>query len=366
MRFGRLFPPKLLRAAIAALLISYPLGHIAWGQIGSDRYSSIVVEASGGNVLEAVNPDALRHPASLTKLMTLYMTFEGLQDRRISLNSPVPVSAYAASMEPAKLGLLPGSYLTVEQAILGLITKSANDAASALAELLGGSEDRFAQMMTLRARALGMSHSVFTNASGLPDPDQWTTARDLALLARRIQTDFPNQYPYFSTPSFVFHHRVVFNHDNLLKSYPGADGMKTGYTEASGHNLVTSALRGGVRLIGVVLGAGSNTERDTHMAVLLDRGFDDMDVPIEPRVARATGGLGLVGSAHAAAVATTRPPVSTIRGASSPSWGIQVGSYRTEPTAYQAASLARRALEVGELRVEVMTSHGHTGWRAQV
>ena len=186
-------------------------------------------------------------------------------------------------MEPSKLGLMPGTRLTVEEAILGLVTKSANDAAAALGELLGGSEDRFAQMMTLRARALGMSHTTFTNASGLPDPDQWTTARDLAILARHLLTDFPGFYPYFSTPSFTFQRRVIFNHDRMLQSYPGADGMKTGYTEASGHNLVTSAVHSGVRLIGVVLGASSNPERDAHMAALLNQGFDQLDVPPERR-----------------------------------------------------------------------------------
>ena len=178
---------------------------------------------------------------------------------------------------------MPGTRLTVEEAILGLVTKSANDAAAALGELLGGSEDRFAQMMTLRARALGMSRTTFTNASGLPDPDQWTTARDLAILARHLLTDFPGFYPYFSTRSFTFQRRVIFNHDRMLQSYPGADGMKTGYTEASGHNLVTSAVHSGVRLIGVVLGAASNPERDAHMAALLNQGFEQMDVPPERR-----------------------------------------------------------------------------------
>src|SRR5471030_3027070 len=253
----------------------------AQAQIGSARYSSIVVDAASGDVLEEVNADQLRHPASLTKMMTLYLTFEALRDRRIALDQPVPVSPYAASMEPTKLGLTPGTRLTVEQAILGLVTKSANDAAAAVAELLGGSQDRFAQMMTLRARALGMDHSTFMNASGLPNAEQWTTARDMAILSRRLINDFPGYYRYFSTPSFAWHRQVIVNHDNMLRTYPGADGLKTGYTEASGHNLVTSAVRGGVRLVGVVLGAATNPERDIHMASLLNQGFVQMDVPIE-------------------------------------------------------------------------------------
>src|SRR5476651_1195369 len=173
----------LLRCVMAAVgLTSLAMTAPAQAQIGSARYSSIVVDATSGDVLEEVNADQPRHPASLTKMMTLYLAFEALRDRRIALDQPVPVSPYAAAMEPTKLGLIPGTRLTVEQAILGLITKSANDAAAALAELLGGSEDRFAQMMTLRARALGMGHSTFVNASGLPNVEQWTTARDMAVL----------------------------------------------------------------------------------------------------------------------------------------------------------------------------------------
>jgi D-alanyl-D-alanine carboxypeptidase len=272
----RKFLLRCLMASAAIVALHAP----ADAQIGSARYSSIVVDASSGDVLEAINPDQPRHPASLTKMMTLYMAFEALRDRRISLDTLVPVSPHAASMEPTKLGLVPGTHLTVEQAILGMITRSANDAASAMGELLGGTEDRFSQMMTLRARALGMSHTVFVNASGLPDPAQISTARDLAVLSRRLITDFPGYYRYFSTPSFVWHRQVIFNHDTMLKMYPGADGLKTGYTEASGHNLVTSAVRGGVRLIGVVLGAATNGERDIHMAALLDHGFEEEDVPV--------------------------------------------------------------------------------------
>jgi D-alanyl-D-alanine carboxypeptidase len=210
------------------------------------------VDDASGKVTEAVNADAPRYPASLTKLMTLYVTFEALRDHHVTLNQIVPVSGHAASMEPSKLGLLPSTRLTVEEAILAIVTKSANDAACALGELVGGNEDRFAQLMTLRARALGMTHSTFRNASGLPDPEQVTTARDLALLAHHLIEDFPTEYHYFSVPSFYFHGREIPNHDRMLTDYEGADGLKTGYTVASGHNLVTSAVRGGVRLIGVV------------------------------------------------------------------------------------------------------------------
>jgi D-alanyl-D-alanine carboxypeptidase len=218
--------------------------------------------------------------------------------------------------------------------------------------------------MTLRARALGMSHTTFENASGLPDPDQWTTARDLAVLARRLVSDFPGYYRYFSTPSFAWHRQIIFNHDTMLRSYPGADGMKTGYTEASGHNLVTSAVRGGVRLIGVVLGAASNGERDIHMAALLDHGFEQMDVPIARKPVQTASRLTLISSAHASELA--RPlNGARVRTAAS-SWAIQFGSYATEQAAHAAANTARRAAEGGEVRVEPVTVGHRTIWRAQV
>jgi D-alanyl-D-alanine carboxypeptidase len=357
---GRKFVTRLsaLAATVVALAVVLPVQ--ARAQIGSARYSSIVIDAATGDVLEAANPDAPRHPASLAKLMTLYLVFEALRDRRITTGQVVPISQSAASMQPSKLGLVPGTRLTAEEAILGLVTKSANDAAAALGELLAGSEDRFAQMMTLRARALGMSQTTFTNASGLPDPDEWTTARDMAMLARHLLTDFPGFYSYFSTHSFTFQRRVIFNHDRMLASYPGADGMKTGYTEASGHNLVTSAVHSGVRLIGVVLGASSNPERDAHMTALLDQGFDQMDVPAERRTTLASRLPGLVGTAHAATLAVR--PAARTRAA----WTIQIGSFGNERAAREAASNARRVVDDGEARIETASQHGRTIWRAQV
>ena len=351
----------------------------AFAQVGASRYSSIVVDAASGRVLEAENPDAPRHPASLAKLMTLYLTFEALRDRRIALGTLVPASAHCASMQPTKLGLVPGSQLTVQQAILGLVTRSANDAACALGELLGGSETRFAQMMTLRARALGMNHSLFTNASGLPDPDEWTSAHDMAVLARRLMSDFPNDYRYFSTPSFVYHGRFIPNHDTMLKVYPGADGLKTGYTDASGHNLVTSAVRDGVRLIGVVLGAASNGVRDMHMTALLNQGFEEMDVPLGRRT-RVASRFGLISEAHAATVEPTRRVASRDHAAPEPArkaalrvraeapagWTIQVGSFRSEQAARVAAAVAHRTADSGDAHIEAVKLRYRTLWRAQV
>ena len=262
--------------ALAALLGLSTQAHAQY----RGELSSMVIDARTGAVLQQDQAGLQRFPASLTKLMTLYLVFEALRDRRVTLDQAVPVSAYAASVEPSKLGLLPGSYITVEQAILALVTKSANDAATALGEMLGGDEERFGQMMTLRARALGMSQTTFRNASGLPDPDQLTTASDLALLARHLIADFPDQYRYFSVPGFWFHGRMVPNHDGMLRTYPGADGLKTGFTDAAGCNLVTSAVRGNVRLIGVVLGAENNVQRANVMTALLNQGFASEGVPV--------------------------------------------------------------------------------------
>lgn len=276
------------RVGLAALLVASSLAAAprpARAQVGSERYSSVTADAATGTILSASGADEYRFPASLTKMMTLYMLFEALRDRRVGLDQPVPVSVYAASMPPTKLGLTPGAYITVEQALLGLVTKSANDAAAALGELMGGDEDRFAQMMTLRARALGMTRTTFRNASGLPDWEQVTTARDMAVLARRLIQDFPAEYRYFSTPYFVFRGRLHHNHDRLLLTYPGADGLKTGYTTASGFNLVTSAVRGTTRLIGVVMGTSSAAERDVHMTELMDEGFERMGAPPAPPAA---------------------------------------------------------------------------------
>lgn len=286
----------------------------AAAQIGSERYAAIVVDARSGNALIAANPDERRYPASLTKMMTVYMAFEALRDGSITLSTAVPVSYSAASMAPSKLGLTPGMHLTVEEAILALVTKSANDAAAALGELLGGgSEDRFAQMMTLRARSLGMRNTTFRNASGLPDLDQVSTARDMAVLGQRLIRDFPDRYAYFSTPHFVFRGRTHWNHNRLLNEYDGADGIKTGYVDDSGFNLVASAQREGVRLVAAVFGGRTGRERDRHMMALLDQGFASLGVaPRDPPVARRVM-PGMMASASAATLARAARPAAAGR-----------------------------------------------------
>ncbi len=231
--------------------------------------ASIVVDGNTGAVLEESNPDALRHPASLTKVMTLYLLFERLDAGKIKLDTPLMVSAHAAAQAPTKLGLKPGQTISVENAIKGIVTRSANDAAVVIAENLGGSEQAFAKLMTQKARALGMSHTTYVNASGLPDDGQITTARDLALLGRVIQERFPRYYRFFSTTSFVFRGQTIRGHDHLLGSVPGVDGIKTGFTDGSGFNLLTSVHRDGRYLVGVVLGGRSAAERDAHMRALI-------------------------------------------------------------------------------------------------
>ncbi|WP_031335742.1 D-alanyl-D-alanine carboxypeptidase, partial [Rhodopseudomonas sp. B29] len=232
-------------------------------------FASIIVDGNTGAVLSATNPDGLRHPASLTKIMTLYLLFERLDAGKMSLDTEMEVSEHASEQAPTKLGLRPGQTIKVEDAIKGLVTRSANDAAVVIAEAIGGSEDDFAKMMTRKARALGMSRTVFRNASGLPNDEQVTTARDLSILGRAIQDRFPRYYRYFSTTVFNFRGQSIRNHNHLLGSVEGVDGIKTGYTRASGFNLVTSMHRGNRFLIGVVMGGRSYSSRDAIMRNLL-------------------------------------------------------------------------------------------------
>lgn len=236
-------------------------------------HESIVIDAHTGQILSEDNPDAITYPASLTKLMTLYLTFQALDQGRLRLDTRLPVSAWAASQSPTKLGLRPGDAVSVRSLILGIVTRSANDAAVVLAEGLGGSEPAFADRMNAEAQRLGMTRTFFRNASGLPIPDQHTTARDMARLGLAILHDFPREYAFFDTKEFNFRGTEIVGHDHLLNWYPGADGMKTGFIRASGFNLVTSAVRDGHRLIGVVLGGTSWAARDREMAMLLDQGF---------------------------------------------------------------------------------------------
>ncbi len=239
-------------------------------------YAAIVVDAQTGEVLMARQADSIRHPASLTKIMTLYMLFEAIEDGRLRMNDTITISSHAASMSPSKLGLPPGRTIRVEDAIGAIVTKSANDVAAAVAEKLGGSERAFCNRMTRKAHDLGMTRTTFRNASGLPDPQQVTSARDMAKLAMAMLRDYPQYYHYFGIRNFEFQGQSMRNHNRLLGEYPGLDGIKTGYINASGFNLVASAKQNGRRLVGVVFGGRTWKSRNDHMVTLLDEGFAEI------------------------------------------------------------------------------------------
>lgn len=312
------------------------------------KYASLVMDAGTGRVLYARSADSHRYPASLTKMMTVFMIFEALQERRLTLRQPITISARAAGQPPSKLGFKPGQSILVEDAILALVTKSANDVATAVAEELGGSERNFALAMTAKARKLGMSRTTFRNASGLPHRGQLTTARDMAKLAQALLRRFPQYYHYFSVTSFEYKGKRYRNHNRMLGSYDGIDGIKTGYIRASGFNLVASAVRQNRRLIGVVFGAKNTKRRGRHMAKLLDKGFKTPRTTL--MVKQGSQGLS------SARIRATRDVVSRAIGPTprpedvavfAPSagggggaWAIQVGAYRHPTPARKIARVA--------------------------
>lgn len=253
------------------------------------RFSAITVDARSGEVLFAREADGTRYPASLTKMMTLYLLFEDLKGGRIKLDSAFKVSAYAAARPPSKLGLKPGQTILVEHCIKALVTKSANDVAVVVAEGLAGSERAFAERMTSTARVLGMTRTTFRNPHGLPDPKQVTTARDMATLALRLQRDFPERFHYFSLRSFSFKGQTYRNHNRLLGRFKGMDGLKTGYIRASGFNLAATAERGGKRLVGVVIGGKSANSRNQYMASMLETQFKSRGLETSGVIAAAAG-----------------------------------------------------------------------------
>jgi D-alanyl-D-alanine carboxypeptidase len=370
----RAAPPAKARAKTSARSTSS-----SWaanpGVTAKDAY--LIVDATSGRELASDHADDLRHPASLTKLMTIYLTFSALDSGRLSLGDGLPVSVNALNAPPTKMGMSPGGTVNVRDATMALVTRSANDAAVLLAEGLAGSEEAFARLMTQKARQLGMTSTVFRNASGLPNSEQVTTARDLAKLANALLRDYPHYYAIFSVQSYPYRGRTLENHNRMLGNYDGADGLKTGYTNASGFNLVMSAVRDNRRLIGVVMGGTSAAQRDRTMAALMDRGFtlaaamqlSPWTSVRKPPSARYTAAqfdpgssfaeayrppatpskqvspryAGFVAPAPAAAAApaafTAAPPAAPPPAPDTPalgSWVIQVGSF-SEPQAAQAA-----------------------------
>jgi D-alanyl-D-alanine carboxypeptidase len=290
-------------------------------------FSSIIVDGNSGATLSANNPDASRHPASLTKIMTLYLLFERLDAGKMKLDTEMEVSAHASEQAPTKLGLRPGQTIRVEDAIKGLVTRSANDAAVVIAEAIAGDEGDFARLMTRKARALGMTRTVYRNASGLPDDNQVTTARDQSTLGRAIQDRFPRYYRYFSTVAFNYRGHSIRNHNRLLGNVEGVDGIKTGYTRASGFNLVTSMRRGNRHLVGVVLGGRSGGSRDAAMRNLLAENLEK--AATKRTVAAITERSASDANADVAEAEAESRPTRTVQAQGA----VQVASTSPEPIA---------------------------------
>ncbi len=243
-------------------------------------HARLLIDARTGAVLEAENAQQLNYPASLTKLMTLYMTFEALHDGRFTWDTRLTISENANGKEPFKFAIGAGRTITVKEAVTGMVVLSTNDAAVAVAETLGGSEAGFGAMMTAKAHQLGMTNTVFRNPAGLPDPEQVTTAEDLARLGVALMRDFPEEFKLFTQKTMVFRGMKLRGHNGVLNTYPGATGMKTGFTNASGYNLVTSVERDGRKLVGVVMGGTSAHERDEEMKAMMDRHLPAVTKPV--------------------------------------------------------------------------------------
>jgi D-alanyl-D-alanine carboxypeptidase len=362
---------------LSTVLLAFLIAAPAWA-----RYSDIVIDAKTGQVLHETNADLKNYPASLTKLMTLYLTFEAIDQGRLTWDSMLPVSAHAAAQAPTKLGLTPGSRISVQDLVFGLVTKSANDGAVVLGETLGGSEPKFGDVMTAKAHALGMGDTSFKNASGLPNLRQMTTARDMAKLALALQRDFPQDYHYFSTREFNYKGTVIRNHNNLLGKVDGVDGMKTGFIQASGFNLVASAERNGRRYIAVVLGGETVKVRDQEVAALLEHAFAGDLTPGTTRVAalpnvKTTQAKVKVAAAPApktlpakpttlAANASTISPMASL-GETITNWAVQVGAFARQDSARDAASKASKQLAQLASDAEVaVVGTGKTLYRARI
>lgn len=340
-------------------------GHALRSPYPPAQVSSIVIDAQTGKVLSEHDADRSDYPASLTKMMTLYLAFGALEQRKISLNDEFLVSAHAARQAPSKLGLRPGQRIAVRDLILAVVTHSANDAAVTIAENLAGSESAFAQRMTATAHALGMTATTFRNASGLPVPPNMSTARDLATLARALWRDYPTEYRFFATEEFTYRGSVYETHNHLMANFAGMDGIKTGYIHASGFNLAASAVRNGRRLIGVIMGGSSAHARDLQMAGLLDDAFAGGTPAVDTNLRTAGGDdtsntvvaantpspmaeLNPVQRAEAAVPRpAAKPSAPTLRALKkSRAWEIQVGAFGNQTSAEHAAKLALAKLRL--------------------
>ena len=369
-----------LRSLLVGVLCFLAIAATSLESARAAKYAAIVIEETSGKVLFARNADKARYPASLTKIMTLYLLFEELESGRMTMRTKLPVSRVAASRSPSKLYLKPGQSITVKDAIYALITKSANDVATVIGEALSGTEREFGKRMTRKARALGMSATTFRNASGLPHSKQRTTARDMARLGIAVRRDFPQYFGFFSTKSFRWRGKRFGNHNKLLSNYTGTDGIKTGYIDASGFNLLATVERNGVRLIGVVFGGRTGKTRDAHMVKILDKSFKRVKpgdirtqlaaassnavralpktlpqslpvpppapdtLPVAPPPRRANTRSIDLALAGESGYLDGKPPTPNLRKIAGPSkWSVQVGSFAKRANAHKAAAQARRA-----------------------
>ena len=320
------------------------------------KYASIVIDATSGKILYQKNSETRNYPASLTKMMSLYMIFDEIKAGRASLTSKLKISKRAARQPASRLGLRYGQTISIHDAILALVTKSANDVATSIAEHISGSERTFALKMTAKARELGMKRTTFRNASGLPNRGQLSTAKDMAKLARALLRDHPNFYSYFSVKKFSFNGRKHKNHNKLLTTYKGADGIKTGYIRASGYNLVASVKRRNTRLIGVVFGGNSSRHRNKHMTHLLNKGFRILDKKqrYKPKIKN-----------------TLKPKRTITARGKQRIWGVQVGAFNHYPQAYRAAKLATKSaqkfLKSGAIKiVSLKKKNGRSLFKARI
>lgn len=334
LNFNQRFIAWLMLGALALLMFAPLPAHA--------KYASLVIDAATGEVLHEVNADTRNYPASLTKMMTLYLMFEAIDEGRLRLDDRIVMSHRAASQPPSRLGVKVGQSISAETAIRALAIKSANDVAASVAEHFAGSERKFALIMTAKARDLGMASTTFRNASGLPHRAQMSTARDMSKLAHAMLKHFPNRYRYFSEAGFKYAGKTYKSHNKLLTTYEGTDGIKTGYIRASGFNLVASVKRGDKRLIGVVFGAKNSASRNRHMVSLLEKGWSK----VAPQLA----------SYQPKAKAKSKAKVFTKTAKNGRIiWGVQVGAYKTHNPAYaiavRAIDLAPSYLAEGDIKV---------------
>ena len=348
----------MFRILVALVLLTLSL--ISIPTVTKARYASIVIEARSGRILHSINAKTKNYPASLTKIMTLYLTFDALKKGKLRPNHPLKVSRVAASRSPSKLGLKAGQRISVENAIKALIVKSANDVATVLAEKIGGTERRFAKLMTARAKTLGMKNTIFKNASGLPNRRQLSTAEDMAILARSLISKHPTMYHHFARRSFKYKGTLYQSHNRLMRYYNGMDGIKTGYIKASGFNLIASAKRKNKRIIAVVFGGKNPRSRDRHMARLMDKGFASLErlkkaarsgktySRLRTRLNHQKLGLPYKNKKvyrkgkYNRAIKNARSP--SHRRILFESWAIQVGAYNRYGPAYIAITKAARAV----------------------